>query len=122
MVKKDPDLKPEDRQRRITALSHGSMFRLNAIRPDLCAAYLRAWAEDRKRWEYHLEQLPAGLSPVAAIRLLPADGMPMLGHRLRRAPKPRYRPPLPRDPAVLAPAVAPAGLRSGALEAVGAGR
>ena len=122
MVKKDRDLMPEDRQRRITALSHGSMFRLNAIGPDLCAAYLRAWAEDRKRWEYHLEQLPAGLSPAAAIRLLPADGMPMLSHRLRRAPKPRCRPPLPRDPAVLAPAVAPAGLRSGALEAVGAGR
>jgi hypothetical protein len=133
MVKKDRDLHPQDRQRRITALSHGSLYRLDAIKPELCAAYLRAWAGDRKRWGYHLEQLSAGLSPAEAISLLPADGMPPLSHRLRRAPKVRFRPPLPRDPAlrptvaavsaptVLAPAVAPAGLRSGALEAVGAG-
>lgn len=108
MVKKDRNLHPEDRQRRITALSHGSMYRLDAIKPDLCAAYLRAWAEDRKRWEYHLEQLPAGLSPAEAIRLLSADGTPRLSHRLRRAPKVGYLPPLPRDPAALpVPAAVP---------------
>lgn len=120
MIKNDPELEPEDRQRRITALSHGSMFRLNAIKPDLCAGYLRAWAEDRKRWAYHLDQLPAGLSPSAAIRQLPSDGMPSLSHRLRRAPKVSYLPPLPRDHAALsAPAAASAG--SLTLEAVGAG-
>jgi len=122
MVKNDRDLHPEDRQRRITALSHGSLFRLDAIKPDLCAAYLRAWTEDRKRWEYHLEQLPAGLGPAAAIRMLPADGSPALSHRLRRAPKVRYLPPLPRDPAVLAASSlrpAPAGSRT--LEAASAG-
>jgi hypothetical protein len=133
MVKKDRDLHPEDRQRRITALNHGSLYRLNAIKPDLCAAYLRAWAEDRKRWEYHLDQLPAGLSPAAAIRLLPADGVPPLSYRLRRAPKVGYLRPAPRDtavlpapaglpaPAALASTTAPAGLGLGALEAVGAG-
>ena len=139
MVKNDPELEPEDRQRRITALSHGSMFRLNAIKPDLCAGYLRAWTEDRKRWEYHLDQLPAGLSPAAAIRMLPADGMPGLSYRLRRAPKVSYLPPLPRDPAVrpaaeavpapavrpapaaLTPPAAPAGSEADVLEAVGVG-
>jgi hypothetical protein len=100
MVKKDHGLHPEDRQRRITALSHGSMFRLNTIKPDLCAGYLRAWAQDRKRWEYHLEQLPARLGPAAAIALLAADRMPPLSYRLRRAPKVRHQPPQPRDPAV----------------------
>jgi hypothetical protein len=100
MVKQDRDLHPEDRQRRITALSHGSMFRLKAIKPDLCAGYLRAWAEDRKRWEFHLDQLPAGLSPATAIGWLPADGQSPLSYRLRRAPRVRNRPPLLRDPAV----------------------
>ena len=145
MVKNDPELEPEDRQRRITALSHGSLYRLDSIRPELCAAYLRAWAEDRKRWGHHLDQLPAGLSPAAAIRMLPADGMPALSYRLRRAPKIRYLPPLPRDPAArpaaeavpapvvsapvalsasaeLTPDATPAGSEAGALEAVGVGR
>jgi hypothetical protein len=72
--------------------------------------------------------------------MLPADGMPELSYRLRRAPKVRYLPPLPRDPAVRpaaeavpaptvlpAPAVltsdaAPAGSEAGALEAAGVGR
>ena len=102
MVKQDRDLHPEDRQRRITALSHGSMFRLNAIKPDLCAGYLRAWAEDRKRWEYHLDQLPAGLSPAAAIGWLPADGS--RGAQL---------PPPPRAQGLL-PAAAAAGPRRAA--------
>jgi len=126
MVKRDRDLHPEDRQRRITALSHGSLYRLDAIKPELCAAYLRAWAQDRKRWGDHLDQLPAGLSPARAIRMLSADAMPRLSHRLRRAAGPRYLPSPPPGPAVrpvpapLAPSVAPAEAAPGALAAAGA--
>lgn len=125
MVKKDRDLHPEDRQRRITALSHGSQYRLSAIKPDLCAAYLRAWAQDRRRWEYHLDQLQPVRSPAAAIALLAADRMPPLSYRLRRAPKVRDLPPaqapdsLAPDP--LAPAAAGAGAQRRAPAAASVG-
>jgi hypothetical protein len=90
MVKTDPRLDPEDRQRRITALSHGSMFRLAKISPGLCAAYLKAWGIDREQWQRHLKDLPRGLKLNEVLSLLArADGAPLVCHRTesRRSPE-----------------------------------
>jgi hypothetical protein len=81
MVKEDPDLEPGERSRRIAAL-RGSLGRLALITPDLCERYLKAWADDRRQWQAHIESLPAGLQIPDALAALTREGAPTLRHEL----------------------------------------
>ncbi len=85
MVKGCDTIEPNDKARRIAALK-GSLGRLALITPILCESYLRAWADDRERWQRHIEQLPTRQSLGQAIAALPRAGGPPL--RWRRSGKP----------------------------------
>jgi hypothetical protein len=57
MVAGTAGLEPHEKDRMVAALT-GSLGRLALITPALCERYLRAWAEDRKRWRRHVAKLP----------------------------------------------------------------
>lgn len=65
-----------EKQRRLSAL-RGSLDRLALITPALCETYIRAWAEDRRDWQRHVEQLPTGLCLPAALALLSQGRQPL---------------------------------------------
>jgi hypothetical protein len=81
MVKGDDALERHDQARRAAAL-RGSLGRLMLITPTLCEGYLRAWADDRRRWRTHVEQLPAGQEFPRVLALLSRQGCPSLRWRL----------------------------------------
>ncbi len=85
------NLEPAEKARRVAALK-GSLGRLALITPALCENYLRAWQEDRRQWQRHLEELPAVSERVAALQLLSAEGAPPLTWRLRERPGRPARP------------------------------
>lgn len=85
MVESDSSLDADDKACRVAALK-GAKGRLALITPELCENYLRAWADDRQRWQRHLQRLPAWRnqqSPepvrrVAALKSLSNPGAPQL--------------------------------------------
>jgi hypothetical protein len=60
----------ESEKRRMIAALKASAGRLAHIKPELCRAYLRAWAADRELWRDHIDRLPADQSLWSALRLL----------------------------------------------------
>jgi hypothetical protein len=58
-----------EKRRMIEALK-GSLGRLARITPELCEAYLRAWAADRRTWQTHMERLPGGRTREQAVHWL----------------------------------------------------
>jgi len=97
-------LESAEKARRIAALK-GSLGRLALITPALCEDYLRAWQADRQQWQRFVQDLPAGLDRVAALRLLSADGAPpvrwhLSGRSHRTADRrPALKAPVVREPA-----------------------
>ena len=47
-----------------------ALARLALIKPELCLAYLRAWANDQNQWHDHIECLQPQLSREAAVKSL----------------------------------------------------
>jgi hypothetical protein len=90
-----------DQGRRIAALK-GSLGRLQLIEPDLCANYLQAWADDRKRWQDHMALLADGQSRPAALARLSAKDSPPLTWQLRQPARlaPAVGEPAPRSPSL----------------------
>ena len=82
MVEKDA-IGADDKARRITALK-GSLGRLALITPALCESYLRAWADDRQRWQRHIQRLPTRQHRADALAELSRRGSPRLTWRLSR--------------------------------------
>ncbi|GAA2624452.1 hypothetical protein GCM10010399_64770 [Dactylosporangium fulvum] len=58
-----------ERDRMVVALK-GAQGRSRRITPELCVAYLRAWADDRRDWQRYLGKLPYQPSAEAALRHL----------------------------------------------------
>ena len=85
MVESDSSLDADDKACRVAALK-GAKGRLALITPELCENYLRAWADDRQRWQRHLQRLPAwrnqqspeSVRRVAALKSLSNPGAPQL--------------------------------------------
>jgi hypothetical protein len=73
----------DDKARRIAALK-GSLGRLALITPALCENYLRAWADDRQRWQRHIQRLPTRQYRADALAELSRRGFPRLTWRLSR--------------------------------------
>jgi hypothetical protein len=98
------NLESAEKGRRIAALK-GSLGRLALITPELCENYLRAWRADRREWQRFVQELPAGLDRVAALRLLSAAGAPPVSwqlHERKRQPTGRsltVKAPVTREPA-----------------------
>jgi hypothetical protein len=74
-------LAQDEKARRIAALK-GSLGRLALIKPELCERYLRAWAEDRRRWQHHVERLPTRQQIPQALAALSRKGCPPLSWHL----------------------------------------
>jgi hypothetical protein len=117
MVRADDTIEENDKKRRVEALK-GSLGRLSLVTPDLCEAYLRTWATDRRQWQKHLDRLPSGLDLTQALTLLSRSGAPSLKWRLGRRANWAARPmvaarletktPAPNgNPPLSAPALAP---------------
>ena len=71
------DFEPGDKRRMVEALK-GSLGRLARITPELCEAYLRAWAADRRSWQNHVERLPGGKTREQAVHWLTRGASPWL--------------------------------------------
>jgi len=78
----ESSLESADKALRIAALK-GSLGRLALITPELCENYLRAWQADRQEWQRFVQELPAGLDRVAALRMLSSESAPPVSSQLR---------------------------------------
>jgi hypothetical protein len=81
VIKQDEGLQQAERTRRIAALK-GSLERLARITPRLCEKYLKAWADDRGKWQAHIESLPTGMEIPEALAALTREGYPPLTYEL----------------------------------------
>jgi hypothetical protein len=82
MVRDDDGLLPAEKVRTVTALK-ASLGRLAHISPEFCASYLRAWADDRRTWNRHLDLQPTSLQREAALTALSQRGTPRLSWQVR---------------------------------------
>ena len=48
----------------------------------MCERYLRAWADDPRQWQAHIESLPTGLDVPEALATLTRADAPPLRHEL----------------------------------------